>query len=171
MTETDQVPKRRNGLSADELRDAVSYDPRTGIFRWRINRSKRARSGALCGTPNNGYVSICIDRVIYRAHRLAWLYVYGDWPKLDIDHINGLRSDNRIANLRDVSPRVNSENTRVARSKSATKKLGCFPCKGKFEACIRVRGKLTWLGHFETAEAGHQAYLKAKRELHEGCTI
>ena len=110
------------------------------------------------------------------AHRLAWLFATGEWPKETIDHINGDRGDNRIANLRDVPRRINCENQRKARSVNRVGLLGVSRATGNrpgkpYTAFIGVRGKSVGLGYFPTAELAHEAYLAAKRRLHEGCSI
>ena len=109
----------------------------------------------------------------YLGYRLAWLYVHGKLPDGDIDHINGKPSDDRIKNLRDVSRSVNLQNQRAARSNNSSGLLGVFFQKtmNKWTSKIQLDWKTKSLGYFDTAEEAHAAYLKAKRELHEGCTI
>jgi len=120
-----------------------------------------------------GYISISINRNRYLAHRLAWLYENGDWPKQDIDHINGNRSDNRIENLRDVSHQVNCQNKRSIGKQNTSGFLGVNWRKDrqKWRAVISTRRKQKFLGFFDTAQEAHQAYLIAKRKLHEGSTL
>ena len=98
-------------LTAEMLRSLLSYDPETGEFRWRISRG-RVSVGDIAGShPNRvGYLRIMLGDVEYRAHRLAWLYIYGKWPELVIDHIDRNKTNNRIANLRDVSHAENMRN-------------------------------------------------------------
>lgn len=109
------------------------------------------------------------------AHRLAWVHVHGSWPAGDIDHINGDKLDNRIANLRDVTRSVNKENMRSARGDNKVGLLGVHVRRQNttrpYVASIRVSGKLIHLGAHNTPEAAHAAYLEAKRRLHSGCTI
>src|SRR6185369_5842834 len=101
--------------------------------------------------------------------------VHGEWPKHDIDHINGDIIDNRIANLRDVPRLLNMQNQRRAQAKNATGFLGVTQDKkrGTYHPKIRIPGEKNprHLGTFRTAEAAHEAYLEAKRKLHAGCTI
>lgn len=164
--------KRKTSFTADYIRDLLNYDPETGLFSWRVNRSTSTRIGDPAGNVTSwGYHVICVDYIKYMAHRLAWLHVYGHWPVLDIDHINGVRNDNRIINLRDVTPQINSQNLLRAMPSSKTKLLGCHMNRGRFTAQIRVNGKIMHLGRFDTPEPAHAAYLAAKRKLHEGCTI
>lgn len=162
-------------LTAERLREALHYDPETGVFTWRKCAKKSIAPGSVAGAAESkGYWQIKLYQKVYAAHRLAWLYVYGDWPKHAIDHINGDPRDNRIENLRDVPEKVNSENKRKAFCTSKTGLLGVSPdvkWKGKWRARINVRGKPLLIGYFDDPEEAHQAYLAAKRKLHEGCTI
>ena len=98
-----------NSITQDDLKSLLTYDPDTGEFRWRFSRPRCAK-GALAGTASyHGYTVIKINGRSYRAHRLAWLYEYGRWPNGELDHINRRRSDNTIANLREVSRFVNCQ--------------------------------------------------------------
>lgn len=158
------------------LASAVDYDPSTGVFT-RVGRNIPnapcgARADLLCTTgAQAGYRRLKIHDTRFMAHRMAWLYVYGKLPEGDIDHINGNPGDNAIANLRDVSHRVNMQNRRRNSLKSKTGFLGVSMCKGKFLASISHLGKSLKLGRFMTAEEAHEAYLSKKRSLHQGCTI
>lgn len=162
-------------LTAERLRELLHYDPETGVFTFRIATKPRlggrAQPGKVAGSEHKtiGYVYLCIAKKKYLAHRVAWLYVHGEWPLL-IDHINGVRNDNRLANLRDSSPLLNSQNRRV--TLAGTGLIGAYRTReGRFKSSIRVGGRQKWLGVFDTAEDAHFAYLAAKRKLHQGCTI
>lgn len=157
----------KTDLTAERLRDALSYNLDTGQFVWRLKTNKRIRVGAAAGSEFRGRIQIKLDGVTYRAHRLAWLWVHGEWPKLEIDHINGDPSDNRIANLRDVPPVINRQNQRRAQRRNHLGVLGV----GRFRGGYRARIDHRHLGTFETIEAAQAAYVKAKRETHQGCTL
>lgn len=161
-------------LTAARLRELLHYDPETGIFTWLVHR-QRHRAGNVAGSPHSaGYVEIGVDGESYLAHRLAWLYVHGAWPAGDVDHRNGVRRDNRIVNLRDVSKVVNLQNRQGAASNNRARLLGVSRSAAKrpsWFARILVDGRQKHLGSFGTPEAAHAAYLAAKRQLHEGCTL
>lgn len=160
-------------LTADYVRNLFDYDPESGVFRHRTTRSSRALAGAVAGCLDDRYVRIGIDGRIYSAHRLAFLWVTGQWPVYAVDHVDGDGSNNRWSNLRDVSPRVNAQNKRAAMSNNKTGFLGVFKRgdKPNYKAQIKADGKLIYLGTFATAEDAHAAYLAAKRKLHVGNTL
>lgn len=112
-------------LTADRVRELLSYDAETGILTRKVRTSHRINLGDVAGTVRpDGYLKVSLDNKSYLAHRVAWVIEYGVWPDFEIDHINGIRSDNRICNLRDVTPSTNQENQRVAYKNSAGKALG-----------------------------------------------
>lgn len=161
-------------LSAARLRELLHYDPETGVFRWNQTRCGRAMAGAVAGRLNaGGYWKINVERRNHAAHRLAFLYMIGEWPSGEVDHINGAKCDNRWLNLRDVARVVNMQNQREAHSNSKTGMLGVtfHPKNGKFQARIQVDKKPKSLGYFAKAEDASAAYRDAKRRLHAGCTL
>jgi hypothetical protein len=103
-------------MTADYLRSRLHYDPETGIFIWKPRGpGDKQWNGKLAGEvagfmASGGYRRISIDGKLYKAARLAWLYVYGEWPKNHIDHINRVRDDDRLVNLRDVTHTENCNN-------------------------------------------------------------
>lgn len=146
------------------LRDRLHYSPESGVFTWRRGAGARAKAGAVAGTrTEQGYIRIGIDGRYYRAHRLAWLYVHGSWPVEQIDHINGDRADNRIANLREVTAAGNRQNQGVARCDSETGLLGVTARDGKYLARLRVGGKELSGGRHLTADAAYEAALHLRR--------
>jgi phage gp46-like protein len=167
------TPEKLNQvLTADRLRNVLIYDGETGRFLWAIS-FRGVNRGSMAGGSSKakGYMRIQVDGQQYAAHRLAWLYVYGCWPSFEIDHINGVRHDNRISNLRDVSRAVNSQNIQKARSDNKSAGLiGASWNKRakKFSAQIVVGGRKRHLGLFQTAEIANQAYVNAKRIYHPG---
>src|SRR5712664_3026918 len=123
-------------LTAERLRELLNYDPETGIFRWDVVR-RGCGIGKEAGTSvSAGYRQISIDRRAYSEHRLARLYVHGHWPLDEIDHINGVRDDNRLSNLRQATRSENAQNQRRAQSRSKIGILGVTLHRGKFQAQI-----------------------------------
>lgn len=157
-------------IDAKRLRSLLRYDKRSGLFTWQHARG-RVNAGAPAGCVNHhGYLMIRIDGVRYAAHRLAWLYVTGEWPAGLIDHKNGKRADNRFSNLREADVVLNSQNERHPRSNSTTGYLGVSYNKSKrlFAAHIRHSGKKHCLGYSKDPAEAHALYLDAKRKYHPG---
>lgn len=155
----------------EKIKEYLNYNPKTGIFTW-IKSKRRRIKGRIAGSLNDGYLSIEFNYISYRINRLAWVIYYGKNPKNQIDHINGIKTDNRIKNLRDVTCQENIQNTRKNNSRSKSKLLGAFFVReGKYVSSIGFNKKTYQLGVFKTAADAHKAYLKAKRKLHKGCTI
>ena len=161
-----------NSVTQNRLKEMFAYSKDTGEFT-RIIPVPSAKVGKIAGCIKSGYIVIRVDSVLYRAHRLAWLYVHGEWPQGEIDHINGIKSDNRMCNLRDVSIQHNRQNQIRARRNSKSGFLGVhyIPDRNKFRAEICIEGQNKSLGHFATSEMAHEAYLKAKRASHGGNTL
>lgn len=156
-------------LTADRARELLTYDPETGVFAWRVSRPGAA-SGTVAGTrTGQGYIQLSIDGKRYRANRVAWLMTTGEWPEGVVDHRDGDRSNNRWANLRDTTQTVNAQNRR--RSRGSLGLLGVTRSRGRFQAQIKAEGRHLHLGRFDTAEEAQEAYLAAKRLLHDGCTV
>lgn len=157
-------------LTAERLRQLLSYDPETGVFRRRVTQTNRNKVGDVAGTPNDkGYLLIMVDGRRYLAHRLAWFYVYGEWPAGEIDHINRQRSDNRIANLRDATRSLNTQNTGMFSSNTSGKKGVSFHrASGKWQARIGLDGRLIHLGVHATKELAALAYEEARAKYHKG---
>lgn len=154
-------------LTQERLKELLDYDPETGVF-IRLASRGNASKGAIAGSPDSkGYLRIFIEGKRYKAHRLAWLYVYGVWPAHQIDHINRTKSDNRIANLRETTNMQNCWNQGV-RKNNKTRLLGVHLHKktGKYRALIGVDNNTKHLGLYVTPEEAHAAYLAAKNEMH-----
>lgn len=161
-------------ITQELVRELYSYRS-DGVLIRKVARSNKVKVGDKVGTLYpNGYLKTGIGSKEYTVHGLIWLYHTGSLPKLDIDHINGIRSDNRIENLREVSRSVNMQNLKKAPAHNKTSGLLGVKrhSKGKrWQAQIQVNKKQIYLGLFDTKEEAQVAYLKAKREIHEGCTI
>jgi hypothetical protein len=150
---------KTNCITQEKLKEILDYNPDTGIFTWKVSKAKRIKVGSVAGCKNNlGYILIRIDGKIYLAHRLAWLYTHGDFPLNCIDHINQIKDDNRICNLRDVTVSENMQNQ--------SQVLGYTKNGSKYKATITLNNILYQLGSYATKEQARQAYLDAKIKLH-----
>lgn len=155
-------------LTVGRLRELLSYDPETGEFRRLVVLSNSSKIGQTVGVALRGrYAKICVDGVRYYAHRLAWLHIHGCWPKEQVDHINGDRSDNRLANLRECTNAENSQNagTRVNNTSGL---MGIHWCntRRRWVAQIRQNGKIRGLGRFSSREEAQAAYISARAQTH-----
>jgi hypothetical protein len=152
---------RPQHLTQARLREVLDYDPETGIFRWRIQTSNRGRVGHIAGRiSDQDYWLIGIDGALYRAHRLAWLYITGEWPR-EVDHINGSRDDNRWCNLREATRSENNANSRRGRNNTSGYKGVWRAASGRWTACITVNYRQIHLGRFDAPEEAHAAYCAA----------
>jgi hypothetical protein len=152
-------------LTQARLKELLTYDAATGVFTRNVARGNKP-AGAATGTQNNGYLSTRCDGRGYFNHRLAWLYVYGCLPDLQVDHINRDKKDNRICNLRLATASQNQHNAR-ARTDSTTGIKGVTWTKsGKLKAQICVRGERTILGYYPTLVEAAAAYASAADRLH-----
>lgn len=150
-------------LTQERLMQKVHYDPISGIFTWKKGRGP-VKGGSVAGRPHfQGYVRISIDYKDYLAHRLAWLYVHGEWPSDEIDHANGNKTDNRIENLRQATRAENCRNVKVhKRNRLGIKGVSeRDDCVKRFSSQIRIDGKVRQLGRYETAEEAKAAYDEA----------
>jgi hypothetical protein len=138
--------KPRNDLTAGRVWQLLHYEPETGVFVRLVSKPK-CPAGSIAGVLNdNGYWLISVDGAKYRAHRLAWLWMTGEWPAGEIDHRDGVRHNK-------------------------TGLLGASPAKGGFKAQILIGNRDVYLGLYKTPEEAHAAYVRAKRLLHEGATL
>lgn len=156
-------------LTQARLKELLHYDPLTGVFTWLQARGYRMAVGDIAGCIGaGGYVMISCDYHRYRAHRLAFLYMTGTFPSSDVDHKNGLRSDNRWSNIRNATRSENMQNIGGAQSNNKLGIVGVhFNKKAKkYQAMIQVHGKNKYLGLFDTIDAASSAYLTAKNSLH-----
>ena len=156
-------------ITVEELKRNLSYDPDTGVFmRLPVTGVIGFRSdlvGKTAGSPHNsGYISLQVCGRKYLAHRLAWMYMTGEFPKNFIDHKNGIRTDNRFSNLRDVTRAVNSENRGISNLIGAS----YHKATGMWRARIGVNGSRVFIGYYDNAVDAHAAYVDAKYKLHKG---
>jgi hypothetical protein len=162
-------------LDQETLLKLVCYDPETGIFTWisreetsyQIKNWNKIFAGKpILGRDSNGYVRISTrvngKNKNYAAHRLAWLYIYGEWPNSDIDHINRIKSDNRISNLRLANDSLNHHNKGLSRNNtSGVKGVRWLKRDKKWRAVINCYGKPVHLGVFNNIEDAENSYIAA----------
>lgn len=163
-------------ISVDELRRILDFNPDTGVFIWKhrpehnIQRNARFTGKAAGTTPTScGYGQINLNNLgVCRAHRLAWLHYYGEWPPQQLDHINGNRLDNRIINLRLATNAQNGRNRPASiKNKTKLKGVSLHKLSGLYRASITKDYKYHYLGYFSTPEEAHSAYCRAAEHLHE----
>jgi hypothetical protein len=152
---------RHEPLTHQRLIDLLDVNPEKGVFTWKLNKGGKGKQNKEAGTSMwNGYIKIGIDGKEYLAHRLMWMYVYGEFPKTNIDHKDRCRSNNCISNLRTATPKQNAENmfrsstnTSGYRGVHFNKRLK----KNPWSANITHNGKTIHIGYFETAEQASSA--------------
>lgn len=150
------------------LTSLLSYDCQSGIFTWKVGN----RSGMQAGYKHpHGYVQIWIKGKPYYAHRLAWLYVYGKEPSQHIDHIDGVKNNNSILNLRDCDRSTNMLNQHKAHKNSESGLIGVKKDGIKWRARIKAAGREFHLGSFDNKELAVDAYMKAKAKLNAGLSL
>lgn len=165
---------KRDIITKELLYHLFEYNKSAGLLIWKNAPKHNSQlTGLRAGTIVLGYRSIKIKGLQFKEHHLIWFIETGAFPKYELDHINGLRDDNRYENLRDISKELNQQNQRSARVDNKTGFLGVSKKNGKFYAQISSKrlDKKFSLGYFDTAEEAHLVYLEKKREIHEGCTI
>ena len=175
----------------EEILSVLDYEPKTGVFRWRSRLKRptwwtqstsamnswtpekwnRRWAGKIAGTPNcrTGEIVMRFGKGDIKAHHIAWLVSYGEWPSSLLDHKNGNVADNRIANLRAATASQNVMNGKLrSTNKSGYKGVHYRPesKKNPWRACITVNYKRQTLGHFPSPEAAYLVYCAAARELH-----
>ena len=159
---------RGRQVTQDLLKEYFNYDPNTGVFTRIKHTSSKAKVGYIAGTIDKikckAYIKISIDHKGYGAHRLAWLYVYGEWPKNEIDHIDGNGLNNAISNLRDVTSAENRRNQRINTNNLSGHIGVSLIKKGKWQAYINVNKKQIRIGYFNNIEDAIKAREKASSE-------
>ena len=165
-------------VTADELRTLFRYDPETGHFVRLVSVGLRCKAGRIAGCKTvRGNWAITINYKTYAAHRLAWLYMTGQWPENEIDHIDGNATNNCFSNLREATSAENKQNRRVARKDNSHGFIGVYKHGSRkdgrdmWRARIQVDGHTKHIGCFDTPEQAHAEYVKTKRELHPFNTL
>jgi len=137
-------------LTQKKLKKLLHYNPETGTFTWiNINKHKVERNNTEAGTASLGYIAIIIKGKSYLAHRLAWLYMTGEWPKRQIDHVNHIRNDNRWINFREVSHQENHKNRPLQKNNTSGISGVCWNKESKkWQAKVKINQKTVGLGYY-----------------------
>lgn len=155
-------------ITVERLKEVIHYNSDTGILTWLKKPCPRANNiiGSEAGSLNkDGYRRIMINRVLYRAHRLAFLYMEGYFPENDVDHINRIRDDNRWNNLRHVSRQCNSRNKgKQSNNTSGITGVSWHNRDKRWKAQIKVNQKNIYLGYFTTLRPAVQARWEAEKK-------
>lgn len=165
--------------AVEEVRSALDYDHETGLFLWKSREGypkswNTRRAGTAAGSiGNRGYMVIRMNvdgnTQLFLSHRLAWVHFHGEWPDMDIDHINGIPTDNRIQNLRLAEDYQNLRNRGAQSNNQSGYKGVCFELwTGRWRAQLRVKGKNINIGRFDTPEEAYEAYRSAEVAHSEG---
>ena len=153
--------------SLDRLNELFRYEPETGKL---IRRKgvKRSAAGTVVGSlMASGHVYVSVDYQKCYVHRVVWKMVHGEDPEVEIDHINGVKDDNRLSNLRLADRSQNAMNSRLQKnSTSGLKGVTFVKDRGNWLAQIKARGVYHYLGHHNTKQAAHEAYKRAAERLH-----
>ena len=160
---------REDNITQEYLKSILDYDPETGIFKWRVRKAHCIQIGDIAGTKDSsGYVIISIDNILYKAHRLAFLYING-WLPEQVDHINvhDSKSDNKICNLRKATESQNQHNRiKYKNNKSGYKGVTWHKATEKWMAAIKINKKSVYLGLFSDPQEAAEAYKQAAIQLH-----
>lgn len=154
-------------VTVERVRESLRYSPIVGVFEWK-KAGRKVRVGGLAGAvvKSSGYVRIVLDGKPYPAHRLAWLYMTGEWPAHEVDHIDGDRSNNAWNNLRMATANTNGWNKRVMKTnRSGIKGLTQHPETGRWQARFEADGKV-WSAMFATKEEAEAEMRKKREEVH-----
>lgn len=157
-------------ITQSELKSVLGYNKRTGKFYWLVDRP-RVRVGQITGQALDrwGYNVICINRKKYKAHRLAWLYVYGVMPTKDIDHKNRNKTDNRISNLREATAIENARNKGLSvKNKSGFIGVSWKASHGRWCAQVAIDGVVKHLGLYNSPLSASRARTKFLKERRHG---
>ncbi|MBV8061441.1 MAG: HNH endonuclease [Alphaproteobacteria bacterium] len=158
-------------LTQEVLKEYLNYDPESGIFIW-IKPSSSAHHvtrGKPAGTlDESGYMRITLFGKRYKSHRLAWFYIHGIWPKVEIDHRNLVRDDNRLDNLREADLNQQACNkSRYKNNTSGAKGVSWNKYRNRWVAYVNHQGMRRYLGLFITLEEANQRVHEHRLKLHQ----
>ena len=155
-------------ITQSKLKSQLNYDPDTGLFTWIKSFPKRPIGSVAGCKDTQGYISIGLNNKIYRAHRLAWLYEYGEFPKDCLDHVNRIKDDNRLCNLRECCNSENQWNTGICKNNtSGIKGVAWYERTQSYRVRVRVNGKQKHLGYFKDIELAKITAETARLKFHK----
>lgn len=134
-----------HNLSFEDVNELLSYNPDTGELTWKVDRGGKAKAGTIAGSIDvtTGYITLMVKGTKQQSHRIAWLLQTGEWPKCLLDHVNGVRTDNRLINLREATHSQNSQNKKIrSDSRSGVKGLWYLACSRSWQAQVVIEGKM-----------------------------
>lgn len=142
------------------VKEMFTYDAELGVLIWKKSTGGPIKAGMKAGTLHpKGYTTILLDGKRYLTHRLVWFYVYSEFPNVHIDHINKIKADNRIENLRLATKPENGKNVRIRKDNSTGfKGVSFYKASGKYKAEATLNSKCHYLGLFNTAIEASDAY-------------
>jgi len=154
-------------ITQKRLKELVHYDPETGVFTNLVERRGVDVGDTLGSIHTRGYLIIPLGGVKYIAHRLAWLYVYGEFPPNDVDHIDRVRTNNKISNLRLCTQRENNINSSKRKTnRSGYKGVNWDKTRGAWRAQIQSNKKKIIIGRFISPALAYLAYCREGKKLH-----
>jgi hypothetical protein len=162
----------KNDVTKEEVQEFIAYDPETGIFVWKVARPRGVKAGRRADRDNQagGYRKVHLNGRYYQASRLAWLLGHGHWPPDQVDHINGDRGDNRLANLRECSQSESMANVRRQKNNTTGFKGVSYVESqngpNKFKATIKKDNQSIFLGWFKTRKEAFAARMGAAAAVH-----
>ena len=157
-------------MSQEYLKELITYDPDSGEVRWKVKKSGNTKIGDIVGrTKTDGYRGVTIDRKEYCLHRIIWMFVYGYFPSVVLDHINGVKGDNRLCNLREATFSQNNQNRGMMSNNTSGYRGVCWiKSNRKWRASISIKGKPKHIGLYSTKEEAFEAYLVAIKNIDDG---
>lgn len=153
-------------MTQDDLKRFLHYDPETGFFTWRVNRTNGIKAGDRAGCSRGKYWVISVWNVSYAAQRLAVLYMTGAFPPEYVDHINGLTLDNRWSNLREATNAENQRNRSGTGSRCGLKNVTYVASRSKYQVSLKVGGREKFIGYFEDLELADLVATAAREKYH-----
>lgn len=150
-----------------QIKEILHYDPETGVFRWKVSLSNRVKPLSVAGCLNHvGYVQIGVYKKLQLAHRLAWAYMTGEWPEHEVDHIDGIKTNNNWSNLRQATHKQNMENRSLGKNNtSGFRGVAWSERYQKWRAAVGHNKKTIHIGYFDTAEEASKAAAAKRAEL------